>query len=267
MGKIKQSFCYGCFLRGDVTLEDLVRTAAKTGYAAVELWDRSQAPFDELVDLAAKHGLKIASMSGHGTLTDGLNKRENHDRIEAEILESIEIGRKHEIPGLICFSGNREGLGDGEGAQIVAEGFERVKDVAEEAGVNLNLELLNSKVNHPDYQCDSTEWGVRVCEMVGSVRVKLLYDIYHMQIMEGYLARTIRANLDIISHIQIAGVPGRHEPDSSQEINYPHLFEVLDDSGYDRWVACEYRPLGNTLEGLEWARPYGIDPSAIEPGR
>ena len=126
MGEIKQSFCYGCFMGEGVTVETLIKEAASAGYAAVELWGRDKAPFEEILDLADRHELKVASMSGHDSLPDGLNKRENHDRIEQELLESIEIASKHGIPGLICFSGNRNGLDDELGIEIVSEGFDRV---------------------------------------------------------------------------------------------------------------------------------------------
>lgn len=253
MGKIKQSFCYGCFMKSGIKLNTLVREAAKQGYSAIELWNREDAPFDEIVDLSGKHGLSIASMSGHYSLPNGLNKRENHDRIEQEINESIEIAAKYGIPGLICFSGNREGLDDEHGAEIVAEGFGRVVKKAEEKGVNLNLELLNSKVNHPDYQCDSTSWGVKVCEMVGSPKVKLLYDIYHMQIMEGDLIRTIRENIKYIGHFHTAGNPDRQDLDEFQEIYYPAVMRVIAETDFDLYVGHEFTPKGGVVEALKTA--------------
>ena len=251
MARIKQSFCYPCFLRGDVDLETLIREAAGIGYAAVELWGREKAPFEEILDLASKHGLVVASMGGHNSLTDGLNKRENHDRIEQEILASIELAVAHRIPGLICFSGNRNGLDDERGAEIVTEGLDRVKKAAEENGISLNVELLNSKVNHPDYQCDHTPWGARVCEMVGSPRVKLLYDIYHMQIMEGDLIRTIRDNIQHIGHFHTAGNPDRRDLDEDQEIYYPAVMRAIADTGYDLYVAHEFTPKGDPLGALK----------------
>ena len=251
MGKIRQSFCYPCFMRGEgVTLEGLVKAAAEIGYAGVELWARDMAPLDEIVSLAQESGLAIPSMSGHNSLPDGLNKRENHDRIAQELLESIELAAKLGIPGLICFSGNREGLDDDEGIEIVAEGFDRVKGAAEEKGINLNLELLNSKVNHPDYQCDKTAWGVAVCERVGSPRVKLLYDIYHMQIMEGDLIRTIRDNIEHIGHFHTAGNPDRKDLDEDQEIYYPGVMNAIAETSYDLYVAHEFTPKGNAIEAL-----------------
>jgi len=253
MGRINQSFCYPCFLRGGVTLEALIREAAATGYAAVELWAREKAPFEEIVALADKYGLAVASMGGHNSLTDGLNKRENHDRIEQEILASIDLAVQHKIPGLICFSGNRNGLDDERGAEIVAEGLDRVKKVAEEKGVNLNIELLNSKVNHPDYQCDHTAWGEKVCEMVDSPRVKLLYDIYHMQIMEGDLIRTIRDNIQHIRHFHTAGNPDRKDLDEDQEIYYPAVMRAIAETGYNLYVAHEFTPKGDPIEALKTA--------------
>jgi hydroxypyruvate isomerase len=254
MSSIKQSFCYPCFMRGEgLTLEKLIKEAADIGYAGVELWARANAPFDEIVGLAKAHGLDIPCMSGHDSLPDGLNKRENHDRIEQELLESIELAAKLGIPGLICFSGNREGLGDEEGIDIVAEGFDRVKGAAEKNGINLNLELLNSKVDHPDYQCDFTDWGVEVCQRVGSPRIKLLYDIYHVQIMEGDLIRTLRENIDHIGHFHTAGNPGRNDLDEDQEIYYPGVMRAITETNYDLYVAHEFTPKGDALAALRTA--------------
>ncbi len=164
---------------------------------------------------------RIASMCGHETLGDGLNKRSNHDRIEAEVRESLEIASRLGIPGLICFSGNRNaGQTDADAIEACAEGLRRVAPYAEAKGINLNLELLNSKVDHAGYQADHTAWGVAVCRKVGSPRVKLLYDIYHMQIMEGDVIRTIRENIAHIGHFHTAGNPDRKDLDDTQELNY-----------------------------------------------
>lgn len=252
MSRIKQSFCYGLFLRG-TSLETVIRRAAEIGYAAVELWGREHAPFDELCDLARKYGLVVASMCGHNSLTDGLNKRENHNRIQEELHASIEVAAERGIVGLICFSGNRQGLDDESGLEICAEGLDRVKKYAEEKGVNLNVELLNSKVDHPDYQCDHTSWGVRLVQMVNSPRVKLLYDIYHMQIMEGDLIRTVQENISSIGHFHTAGNPGRRDMDETQEIYYPAVMRAIADSGYDLYVGHEFNPKGDPLEALKAA--------------
>jgi len=253
MTRIKQSFCYGCYMKGNMTVEKLISEAAKIGYAAVELWGRGKAPFDEICDLAGEHGLRVASMSGHATLQDGMNKRENHDRIEQELLESIEIAAERDIPGLICFSGNRYDKSDEECIDIIAECFDRVKKTAEEKGVNLNIELLNSKVNHPGYQCDHTSFGAAVCDRVGSPRVKLLYDIYHMQIMEGDLIRTIRDNIQHIGHFHTAGNPDRRDMDEDQEIYYPAVMRAIAEADYAYYVGHEFSPKGDPIDALRRA--------------
>jgi len=192
-------------------------------------------------------------MCGHDSLPDGLNVRSNHGRIQEELHESIDIAAERSIPGLICFSGNRNGLSDEEGIEICAEGLDKVKGYAEEKGINLNIELLNSKVDHADYQCDNTPWGVQLCEAVGSPRVKLLYDIYHMQIMEGDLIRTIQNSHEHFGHYHTAGNPGRRDMDETQEIYYPPVMQAIADTGYDLYVGHEFNPKGDKLEALKAA--------------
>ena len=157
------------------------------------------------------------------------------------------------IPNLICFSGNRGGLDDATGAEITAENLRAVAKMAEDAGVTLVLELLNSKVDHPDYQCDKTAWGVQVCRMVDSPRVRLLYDIYHMQIMEGDIIRTIRENHANFGHYHTAGNPGRNEIDASQELNYPAIVRAIAETGYTGYVAQEFIPTGDPVVALQAA--------------
>ncbi|MBN1418566.1 MAG: sugar phosphate isomerase/epimerase, partial [Planctomycetes bacterium] len=176
-GRIKQSLSHWCFKR--VEMEDLAREAARIGYRSIEMSGADTWP------TIKKHGLAIAIVGGHGTLTNGLNFRENHDRIERELRRNIDTAVENGIPSLICFSGNRGGISEEEGAKNTADGLKRVAGYAEEKKITLCMELLNSKVNHKDYQADHTAWGVDVCKRVGSPRVKLLYDTYHMQIMEG----------------------------------------------------------------------------------
>ena len=248
MARIKQSATGWSFIQGDLTPEDFIRGAAEVGLLAVELVDEQYWP------LVKDLGLNIATFIGHSSLTDGLNKRENHDRIEDELLANIELAAENDIPGLITFSGNRyEGLSDEEGIDVIAEGLSRVTKAAEENGVNLCLELLNSKVNHPDYQCDSTAWGVEVCKRVNSPRAKLLYDIYHMQIMEGDIIRTLQDNIEYIGHFHTAGNPGRHDLDEEQEINYPPIMQAIAETGYDLYVGHEFIPKGDPIEGLRAA--------------
>ena len=254
MPRVKQSFCYGCFLKKGMKLETLITQAAKIGYAAVELWPRQSAPFEELCGLAKANNMVVASMCGHASLPDGLNRRENHDRIEDELLESIEVAAKKAIPGLICFSGNRYlGRTDEECIDIVAEGLCRVKKAAEEKSVNLNLELLNSKVNHPGYQCDKTAWGAEVVRRVNSPNVKLLYDIYHMQIMEGDIIRTIRQNIKAIGHFHTAGNPDRRDMDDTQEMSYVGICKAIAQAGYPFYVGHEFSPKGDSIEALRAA--------------
>ena len=252
MSRIRQSFCLRAFWRQGVDVAALVRGAGRIGYAAVEIWDHAgePLPLEELVATARDAGMVVASMGGHGTLTSGLNDPRQHGRIADELAASIELAVRHGIPNLICFSGNREGRNDEAAVEACAAGLRRVAPLAEQAGVNLNMELLNSRRNHPDYQADHTAWGVRVCEAVGSPRVKLLYDIYHMQIMEGDVIATIRANIGRIGHFHTAGNPGRGPLDANQELNYPAICRAIAETGYTVYVAHEFWGKGEPLEML-----------------
>jgi len=245
MKPIKQSFPWGAFCRGSVTPEQLVKTAKETGYASIEMLK------EENYKLVKDAGLDIAIVGGHGTLRDGLNNPDNHDRIEKELRASIDRAVAWGIPSLIVFSGNRNGIGDIEGARNCAAGLKRVVGYAEEKKVTLCMELLNSKVNHPDYQCDHTNWGVMMCDLVGSERVKLLFDIYHMQIMEGDLIRNIETYIDYIGHFHTAGNPGRKDMDDQQEIYYPAIARKIASLDYDGYVGHELSPKGDPLEAMK----------------
>lgn len=247
MARIKQSVSWWCFARPGFAPEELVRAAADIGYAAVELVGQ------EHWQLAKDHGLAIAAIGGHQSISLGLNRRENHDRIAREILDNLKLAEKWGIRNLICFSGNRGGLDDYTGAMVTVEGLRRVAPRAEDAGVNLVIELLNSKVDHTDYQADRTLWGVTVCEMVGSPRVKLLYDIYHMQIMEGDIVRTIRTYGSHFGHYHTAGNPGRADMDDTQELNYRAIMRAIADSDYDGYVGHEFLPKGDPAAALKAA--------------
>ena len=251
--RIKQSLCYPILGTVEKSLDELFGLAAEMGFAAVEIWSRDEG-FEQVVELANKHDLVVASMCGHQSLADGLNKRSNHDRIEEELETSIDIAAKYGIPGLICFSGNRQPhQTEMEAIEAVADGLRRVAPYAERKGVNLNLELLNSKVDHPGYQCDHTAWGVAVCERVDSSRVKLLYDIYHMQIMEGDVIRTIRENIKWIGHFHTAGNPGRNDLDDSQELNYAGICKAIAETGYELYVGHEFVPKDDWVASLRHA--------------
>jgi hydroxypyruvate isomerase len=251
--RIKQSLCYPCYKTKEMSLDELCKAVAGLGYAAIELWFRG-ADFDELVASAERHGLVIASMCGHKDLINGLNKRENHQRITAELHESIDLAVRLKIPGLICFSGNRNpGQSEEDAVAAVVEGLRLAAPYAEQKGINLNMELLNSKVDHPGYQCDHTAWGVAVCEKVASPRVKLLYDIYHMQIMEGDIIRTIRQNIRWIGHFHTAGNPGRQDLDDGQELNYVAICRAIARTDYDLYLAHEFTPKADRIAALRQA--------------
>ena len=233
--------------------ETFIKAVAEMGYSAVEIWERDE-HFKKIVSLAKKNGLVVAIMTGHDSLETGLNDSSQHDRIEFELKESIDIAVLCNIPGLICFSGNRmDGLSDEEGIAVTAKGLRRIAPYAEKKGVNLNLELLNSKIDHPGYQCDRSSWGVEVCEKVNSPRVKLLYDIYHMQIMEGDVIRTICKNIQWIGHFHTAGVPGRNDIDETQELNYTAICRAIAATGYNLFLAHEFLPRKEVLEALKKA--------------
>ena len=246
MTAIKQSLAWWA-MANKLGAASLISELKRIGYEGVEMAPKEL--WSQIVD----GGLKIITIGGHQSLTDGLNVRANHDRIEKEIEANLELAVKWGIPALIVFSGNRNGLPDAAGIEHTAEGLKRVAKGAEQAGVTLVMELLNSKVNHPDYQCDHTTWGVDVCKLVDSPRVKLLYDIYHMQIMEGDIIRTLRANIDYIGHFHTAGNPGRNELDENQELYYPAICRAIAATGYNGYVGQEFTPNGDPIAALEQA--------------
>ena len=243
----KASMTWWSFADRGVSADDLIRAVASIGYDGIELADEA------LWSAIAEAGLAIVSHRGHGTIESGLNRAENHDRIEAEILSNLELAERWGIPLLICFSGSRVELTDEEGVENTALGLSRVAGAAEDAGITLVLELLNSKIDHPDYQCDHTTWGLKVIERVASPRVRLLYDVYHMQVMEGDLIRTIQTQHDAFGHYHVAGNPGRHEPDRSQEISYPAIYEAIAATGFQGFVGMEYLPRRELTESLQAA--------------
>ena len=245
----KQSVCWWCFAqpRGKMQPEALVKAAAAIGFASFEIVPR------EHWSLVTDHNLRIAAVGGHGAFTDGLNRRENHSRIEDELWANIELAAQHNIPNLICFSGNRGEMSDDEGLENTARGLQRVARAAESKKVTLIIELLNSKVNHPGYQADRTSWGVEVCRRVNSPSVKLLYDIYHMQIMEGDLIRTIQQNIAYIGHFHTAGNPGRADLDNTQEINYDGIARAIAATGYAGFIGHEFTPKGSPVPALRRA--------------
>lgn len=247
MPTVRQSVCFNPFNQDDVTPAELIAAAARIGYESIEM------AAEEYWPLTKDSGLDIAIVIGHASLPDGLNKREKHDRIEDELLTNIDLASTNDIPALICFLGNREGKSEEEDLANFVEGLCRVTATAEEKGVTLCMELLNSRVNHPDYQYDRTTWGAAMCRAVGSPRVKLLHDIYHMQIMEGDLIRNMTNHIDHIGYFHTGGNPGRQDLDDEQEIYYPPIVKAIAASDYQGYVGHEYRPKVGTIASLEHA--------------
>ncbi|HUQ95799.1 MAG TPA: TIM barrel protein [Bryobacteraceae bacterium] len=245
-GRLKQSVTGGVFGRGNkMTMDERCREAARLGVSGYDLVGPADFP------ILKKHGLAASMVRGGGILTDNINHQANHAKMEPEYRKAIEDAAAFGAPNVIVLSGNRRGIADEEGLANCVTFLNRIKAQAEEKNVTLCMELLNSKVNHPDYQCDRTWWGVELCKRVNSSRVKLLYDIYHMQIMEGDIIRTIQKNIEYIAHFHTAGNPGRHEMDDTQEMNYRGIAKAIADLGFKGYVAHEYSPLGDPLTSLQ----------------
>lgn len=246
-GRINHSVCRWCY--GKIPLDDLCKAAKAMGIASIDLMGPKEWP------TLKKYGLTCAMAGGAGMgIARGFNRVELHDKLvesfEALIPQAADAG----LENVICMSGNRDGLDDEQGIVNCVKGLKRLMKLAEAKKVNVVMELLNSRVDHKDYQCDHTAWGVEVCKRVGSERCKLLYDIYHMQIMEGDLIATIKQNIQYIAHFHTGGVPGRHEIDDTQEINYPPVMRAIAESGFKGFVAQEFIPRGpNPLESLRRA--------------
>ncbi len=245
-GRLKQGVSRWCYSKW--SLEELCRNAARLGIQGIDLVGPDDWP------TIRKYGLTPSMMTpGGGTIPEGLNRKENHDKIEQQLREGIGKAAAAGVPNIITFSGNRRGLADAEGLENCVAGLNRIKAFAEEKGVTVCMELLNSKVDHKDYQCDHTAWGAEVCRRVNSARVKLLYDIYHMQIMEGDVIRTISQNMPWIGHFHTGGVPGRHEIDSSQELNYRAIAQAIANLGFQGFFAHEFVPALDPLKSLQQA--------------
>jgi hydroxypyruvate isomerase len=241
-GRVKQSLCRWCY--NGISLEQLAAAAKKIGYQSIELLTPKEVP------VAQAAGLTCAMLSGADAIDRGFNRREHHDQLEKSLGEHIEFAAANGLPNVICFSGNRRGMSDEEGLQNCTAGLKRIVGLAEKKNVTICMELLNSRVDHADYMCDRTPWGVELAKQVGSPRFKLLYDIYHMQIMEGDVIRTIRDNQDFIGHYHTGGNPGRHEIDESQELNYGAIMRAIVETGYQGYVGQEFIPARDPLTSL-----------------
>ncbi|MES2572003.1 MAG: TIM barrel protein [Verrucomicrobiota bacterium] len=243
-GQIHHSVCKWCYPK--VSLEELCVAGKEMGLTSIELLQPSDFP------VLKKHGLVCAMVSGPsvkgpdgkelGGINRAFNRKEHHDLLVKAYEGHIEAVSEAGFKNLICFSGNREGLDDESGLKNCAEGLKRLMGLCEKKGVVLCMELLNSRVNHPDYMCDKSAWGIELCKQVGSANFKLLYDIYHMQIMEGDVIATIRTGHPYFAHYHTGGVPGRHEIDESQELNYPAIMRAIVETRYQGHVSQEFIP-------------------------
>lgn len=236
-GNINHSVCQWCF--NSMPLEDLCKAVKEIGFSAIDLIAPKDWP------TLQKYGI-YSSMCYHGgkvSLTEGFNKTENHASLVKDYMEAMPLMVKAGYKDIICFSGSRFGMDDETGWTNCVTGLKQIMPYAEKNGITVHMELLNSKVDHKDYMCDRTPWGVELCKRLGSPNFKLLYDIYHMQIDEGDVIRTIKDHHQYIGHYHTAGVPGRHEIDESQELFYPAIMKAIIDTGYKGYVAQEFIPV------------------------
>ena len=243
-GHINHSVCKWCYPK--VELEALAQWGQANGLKSIELLEVKEIP------TVQKYGLTCAMVSGiPGGITQGLNRVENHDKIVEWVTATAPEVAKLGCQNIICFSGNRQGQDNEEGIKNCAIGLKRLMPIAEKNNVTLVMELLNSKVDHADYQCDHTAWGVALCQAVGSDRFKLLYDIYHMQIMEGDVIATLKKSAPYIAHYHTGGVPGRNEIDETQELFYPAIMKAIVGTGFKGFVAQEFKPKRDPLTSLK----------------
>jgi hydroxypyruvate isomerase len=234
-GRIRHSVCKWCYDK--IPLDEFCQAAREMGIQSIDLIEAKDFP------TLKKNKLICAMVSGvPGGITSGLNRLENHDKIVAYFEQTAPVVAEYAYPNMICFSGNRKGMSDEQGLENCATGLKRIAPIAEKNKVTVCMELLNSRHNHPDYMCDHSAWGVELVKRVGSERFKLLYDIYHMQIMEGDMIARIRENHLYYAHYHTGGVPGRAEIDDSQEINYPAVMRAIIETGFKGFVAQEFVP-------------------------
>jgi len=245
-GRINHSACFWCYRDKKISLEELCVAGKEIGLKSIDLLGPKEFP------IIQKHGLVCAMVNGvPGGIPEGFNRVENHDKMiqyyERDMPKIAEAG----YPNVICFSGNRKGMDDEKGMENCVTGLKKLMPLAEKHKVTVCMELLNSRHDHHDYMCDKSAWGVELCKRVGSEYFKLLFDIYHMQIMEGDIVATIKENGKYFGHYHTGGVPGRHEIDNTQELYYPVVMQAIADSGYKGFVAQEFVPTKpNPLDSL-----------------
>jgi hydroxypyruvate isomerase len=240
-GNINHSVCRWCY--NTIPLEEFCASAKKIGISAIDLVGPKDWP------ILQKYGLFSSMCNGAEiNLVDGWNDKKFHAQLIKNYTDMIPLVAKAGYKNLICFSGSRRGIDDETGWNNCAEGLKQIMSLAEKNGVIVIMELLNSKVNHKDYQCDRTNWGVELVKRVGSDNFRLLYDIYHMQIDEGDVIRTIRDNHQYLAHYHTGGVPGRNEIDDTQELYYPAIMKAILETGFKGYVAQEFIPARDTNE-------------------
>lgn len=243
-GRINHSVCRWCYSK--IEFEELCKAAKSIGLTSIELTGPEEWP------IMKKYDLYCAMPWGAGKgIVDGFNDPKLHDELVASYEAHFPKLAAAGFDKVICFSGNRRGMDDEEGLKNSAMGLKRLMKSAEKYKITMVMELLNSKVNHPDYMCDHTAWGVELCKEIGSESFGLLYDIYHMQIMEGDVIRTIKDNHKYISHYHTGGVPGRNEIDDTQELYYPAIMKAIIDTGYKGYVGQEFIPVRDPLTSLK----------------
>jgi hydroxypyruvate isomerase len=243
-GRINQSVSKWCY--GKIPLEEFCVIVRKMGMNAIDLLGPNDFP------ALKKHGLACSMINTHN-LRKGLNRKENHAECLASIREAIDAAAEYNFPNVITFPGNREGMSDDVGIENTVTALKQIVGHAEANKVTICLEYLNSKVNHKDYMFDNMAWGVEVCKQVGSDRVKILYDVYHAQIMEGDIIRTLRDNKDYIGHYHTGGNPGRNEIDETQELYYPAIMRAIVETGFQGYVAHEFIPKRDPIQSLAYA--------------
>ena len=243
-GRINQTICRWCY--NSMPLEQLCQAAVKLGYKGIDLVGPADFP------TLKKYGLVATMINSHG-IPKGLNHQENWDECLGKIRDAVEAASASGYPNVICFSGNRAAMDPDEGMKNCEAAVKQVVGLAEQKNVTICMELLNSKVDHHDYMCDHTAWGVPLVKKVGSERFKLLYDIYHMQIMEGDVIRTIRDHKECFAHFHTGGIPGRHEIDDTQELFYPAVMRAIVETGYKGWVGQEFLPVRDPVASLAQA--------------
>jgi hydroxypyruvate isomerase len=250
-GNINHSVCRWTY--SYLTLDQLCILVKKLGFLAIDLIGPKE------WDVLKMHGIYSSMCNGAEiSLVDGWNDKKNHSTLIKNYTEHIELVAKAGYKNLICFSGNRRGMSDEIGMQNCADGLKQIMTLAEQKGVIIQMELFNSKVDHPDYMCDRSTWGIALCKKINSPNFKLLYDIYHMQINEGDVIRTIKDNHQYFGHYHTAGVPGRNEIDETQELFYPAIMKAILATGYKEYVAQEFIPTGKTNEEKAKALKYAI---------